>query len=146
VGCISLVHTFCTITLWTTACVARRPSADFSQFLPVAGILHDNAVGIVSRFMHNPDRPHWNVVKHIFRYLIGTQEYNIKFGANEPSGPVGFTDLDYAGCLNTRKSTYGYFFIFGTGVVVFGLYSSKCMCASGTIGVLNQEMDNLRRD
>jgi hypothetical protein len=41
VGCISLVHTFCTITLWTGACVARRPSTDFSRFVPVAGILHD---------------------------------------------------------------------------------------------------------
>jgi F420-0:gamma-glutamyl ligase len=32
------------------------------------------------------------------------------------------------------------------GVVVFGLYSSKCMCPSGTTGLLNQEMDNLWRD
>jgi hypothetical protein len=73
------------------------------------------AVGIVSRFMHNPGRPHWNAVKHIFRYLIGTQNYGIKFEPNEPSGPVGFTDSDYAGCLDTRKSTSGYFFRFGTG-------------------------------
>jgi hypothetical protein len=64
-------------------------------------------VGIVSRFMHNPGRPNWNVVKHIFRYLVGTQDYDIKFGPNEPSGPVGFTDSDYASCLDTRKSTFG---------------------------------------
>jgi hypothetical protein len=54
------------------------------------------AVGIVSRFMHNPGRLHWNAVKHIFRYLVGTQDYGIKFGPNEPLGPVGFTDSDYA--------------------------------------------------
>jgi hypothetical protein len=41
VGCISQFHTFYTITLWTGACVAQRPSAVFSRFLPVAGILHD---------------------------------------------------------------------------------------------------------
>jgi hypothetical protein len=41
-------------------------------------------VGIVSRFMHNPGRPHWNAVKHIFRYLVGTQDYGIRFGPNEP--------------------------------------------------------------
>jgi hypothetical protein len=54
-------------------------------------------------------------VKHIFRYLVGTQDYGIKFKPNEASGPVGFTDLDYAGCLDTRKSTSGYFFRFRTG-------------------------------
>jgi hypothetical protein len=68
------------------------------------------AVGIVSRFMHNPGRPHWNVVKHVFRYLVGTQDYDIKFGPNEPLGPVGYTDSDYAGCLDTGKLTSGYIF------------------------------------
>ena len=24
-------------------------------------------VGVISRFMHNPDRSHWNAVKHVFR-------------------------------------------------------------------------------
>jgi ATP-binding cassette subfamily B (MDR/TAP) protein 1 len=42
------------------------------------------AVGIVNRFMHNPDRPQWNAVKHIFRYLVGSQDYGIKFKPNEP--------------------------------------------------------------
>jgi hypothetical protein len=59
-------------------------------------------VGIVSRFMHNPGHPHWNAVKHIFRYLVGTQDYGIRFGTNEPLGAVGFTNSDYAGCLDTR--------------------------------------------
>jgi ATP-binding cassette subfamily B (MDR/TAP) protein 1 len=36
-----------------------------------------HAVGVVSRFMHNPGRPHWNAVKHMFRYLVGTQDYDI---------------------------------------------------------------------
>jgi hypothetical protein len=71
-----------------------------------------HAIG-VSRFMHNPGRPHWNVVKHIFRYLVGTQDYGLKFRPNEPLGLVGYTDSDYAGCLETRKSKFGYFFRFG---------------------------------
>jgi hypothetical protein len=75
------------------------------------------AVGIVSRFMHNPGCPHWNAVKHILRYLVGTQDYDIKFGPNEPLGLVGFTDSDYAGCLDTRKSTSGYIFKFGNGAI-----------------------------
>jgi hypothetical protein len=82
--------------------------------------------------MHNPGRPHWNAVKHIFRYLVVTQDYDIKFGPNEPSGPVGFTDSDYAGCLDTWKSTSGYFFRFGTGAISWRSKLQDCMATSTT--------------
>ena len=35
-------------------------------------IIH--VIGVVSRFMHNPSRQHWNVVKHICRYLVGVKK------------------------------------------------------------------------
>jgi hypothetical protein len=69
------------------AMVATRPD-----------IVH--SVGVVSRFMHNLGRPHWNGVKHIFRYLVGTQDYDIKFGLNKPLGLVG-TDSNYAAISTT---------------------------------------------
>jgi hypothetical protein len=31
-----------------------------------------HAVGVVSRFLSNPGREHWNAVKWIIRYLRGT--------------------------------------------------------------------------
>jgi hypothetical protein len=76
-----------------------------------------HAVGVISRFMYNPGRLHWNEVKHIFRYLVGTQDHDITFGLDKPSSLVGFTDSDYAGCYDTRKSTSGYFFKFGHGAI-----------------------------
>jgi hypothetical protein len=91
-----------------------------------------HAVGVVSRFMHNPDRPHWNVVKHIFRYLVGTQDYGIKFGPKEPLGLVGYTDSDYAGCLDSRKSTSGYFFRFGYGAISWRSKLQDCTATSAT--------------
>jgi hypothetical protein len=63
-----------------------------------------HVVGIISRFMHNPSRPHWKAVKHIFKYLVDTKDYGIKFEPNEPLGLVGYTDLDYAGYLDSQKS------------------------------------------
>ena len=30
-----------------------------------------HAVRIVSRFIHDPCRAHWNTLKHIFKYLVG---------------------------------------------------------------------------
>jgi hypothetical protein len=91
-----------------------------------------HVVGVVSRFMHNPGRLHWNAVKHIFRYLVGTQDYNITFGPDEPSSLVGFTDSDYASCYDTRKSTSGYFFKFGHGAISWRSKLQDCTATSST--------------
>ena len=52
-----------------------------------------HAVGVISRFMHNPGRSHWNAIKHVFRYLAGTKDHGILFGPNPTSSVVGYTDL-----------------------------------------------------
>ena len=65
------------------------------------------AVGVVSRFMTNPGQAHWNAVKWILRYLKGTSRSCLCFG----SGHLvlqGYTDADYAGDADSRKSTSGY--------------------------------------
>ena len=67
-----------------------------------------HAVGFVSRFMHNPDRSHWNAVKHVFRYLAGTKDHGILFGPNSTVGIVGYTDSNFADCVDSWKSTIGY--------------------------------------
>ena len=66
-----------------------------------------HAVGVISIFMHNPGRSHWNAVKHVFRYLAGTKDHGILFGPNPTTGVVGYTDSDFAGCVDSRKSTTG---------------------------------------
>ena len=33
-----------------------------------------HAVGVLSRFMSNPRKEHWTIVKRVFRYLRGTKE------------------------------------------------------------------------
>ena len=80
-----------------------------------------HAVGVISRFMHNPDRSHWNTVKHVFRYLAGTKDHDIIFGPNPTTGVVGYTDSDFAGCVDSRKSTTGYYFKFGNGAISWKL-------------------------
>ena len=75
------------------------------------------AVGFVSRFMHNPGRSHWNAVKHVFRYLASTKDHGILFGPNKTSSVVGYTDSDFAGCLDSRRSTTGYCSKFDNGAI-----------------------------
>jgi hypothetical protein len=57
--------------------------------------------------MSNPKRPNWEAVKWILRYLRGTTNTKIYFGANEPE-LIAYSDLDLAGDIDGRKSTSGY--------------------------------------
>ena len=76
-----------------------------------------HTVGVVNRFMHNPGRSHWNAVKHVFIYLVGTKDHGILFGPNKNSGVVSYTDSDFAGYVDSWKSTTGYCFKFGNGAI-----------------------------
>ncbi|KAH7280619.1 hypothetical protein KP509_36G006100 [Ceratopteris richardii] len=64
-------------------------------------------VGGVSKFMANPSKAHWEVVKSIFIYLKGTKGKCLCYGTGllELSR---FCDLDMIGDVDTHKSTSGY--------------------------------------
>ncbi|PNX69499.1 retrovirus-related Pol polyprotein from transposon TNT 1-94 [Trifolium pratense] len=67
------------------------------------------AVSVVSRFMANPGKTHWEAVKWILRYLKGTIDTCLCFGG-DACHINGFVDSDYAGDLDRRRSTTGYVF------------------------------------
>ena len=48
-------------------------------------------VSIFSRFMHNPGKAHWEVVKWILRYLKGSPDLGLVFDHHrvDPGGAVG---------------------------------------------------------
>ena len=56
-----------------------------------------HAMGIVSRYMANPGKRHWEAVKGVMRYLKGTQDMCICYGQTN-SAVHGYVDADYAGC------------------------------------------------
>ncbi|KAK6145154.1 hypothetical protein DH2020_021974 [Rehmannia glutinosa] len=68
-------------------------------------ILH--AVCICARFQSNPKESHMSVVKRIFRYLKGTIQYGLFYPKNENFSLKGYSDSDYAGNIDDRKSTSG---------------------------------------
>ena len=76
--------------------------------------------------MHNPGQSHWNAVKHVFRYLTGTKEHGILFGPNKTSSIVGYTDSDFASCVDNRKSTTRYCFKFGNGAISWKSKFQEC--------------------
>ncbi|MCO5607397.1 hypothetical protein L7F22_061593 [Adiantum nelumboides] len=87
------------------------------------------AVGVVSRFMSNPGKKHWEVVKGVLRYLNGTKDRCICFGKGKLS-VVGYTDADYAGDLDKRRSTSGYLYTFAGGAISWLSRLQSCVTLS----------------
>jgi hypothetical protein len=67
-----------------------------------------HAMSVVSRYMANPGKEHWNAVQWIFRYLCGTSNACLRFGKSTRG-----LDSNYAGDLDTRMSLTGYVFTIG---------------------------------
>ena len=76
-----------------------------------------HAVSVVSRFMGQPGREHWQAVKRIFRYLRGTSDVGLIYGGDTQCLVTGYSDSDYAGDVDTRRSMTGYVFTLGGSVV-----------------------------
>ncbi|CAL1390068.1 unnamed protein product [Linum trigynum] len=75
------------------------------------------AVQIVSQFMANPTVDHLAVVHRILRYLKGTQDLGIHFPIGGPAKLSAYSDSDYAGCIDTRRSTSGWCVRFGEAFI-----------------------------
>ncbi|KAJ7009759.1 Retrovirus-related Pol polyprotein from transposon TNT 1-94 [Populus alba x Populus x berolinensis] len=90
-----------------------------------------HAVGVVSRFLSNPSKEHWSVVKWILRYLKGTSSFSLCFANNKPVLD-GYTDADMAGDVDSRKSTSGYLMKFAEGAVSWQSRLKKCVALSTT--------------
>ena len=65
-----------------------------------------HAVRVVSRFLTNPRKEHWEVVKWILRYMRGTSKVCLCFGNGEPMLD-GYTDSDMAVMLIQRSPFHG---------------------------------------
>ena len=90
------------------AAVATRPDISHS-------------VSTLSRFLDNPSMTHWEAVKRIFRYLAGTREFALTYGA-ECHDLIGYTNADGA-TEEHRHAISGYAFIIDGGAVSW--YSRK---------------------
>lgn len=74
------------------------------------------AVSYCSRFLAKPTEAHRAAAKRIMRYLKATIDLCLVYeGEIEPL--TGFTDSDWAGDRETRRSTSGYVFNLGSGAI-----------------------------
>ncbi|GAU37152.1 hypothetical protein TSUD_293100 [Trifolium subterraneum] len=71
------------------------------------------------KYMERPTEMHYATVKRILRYVKGTLNYGIWYKTTEEDrlSLIGWTYSDYAGDHDDRKSTSGYVFTIGIGVI-----------------------------
>ena len=67
--------------------------------------------------MVNLGKRHWKVIKHILRYLRGNTYMALTYGPEKSRISEGYTDSDYTGNLDNRKSTSGYVFMHAGRVI-----------------------------
>ena len=65
-------------------------------------------MSLVSRFMSNLGKVHWQALKWILRYIKGSLGKGLVYGGADKNSYSsvaieGFVDSDYVGCLDTRK-------------------------------------------
>ncbi|KAK3697978.1 hypothetical protein QZH41_003963 [Actinostola sp. cb2023] len=91
------------------------------------------AVGVLSQYTSNPSNDHWMGIKRVLRYIKGTMNYGLKFSAQEQNPQlIGYSDADWAGDIDTRKSTSGYVFQFGNGTVSWSSRKQSTVAKSST--------------
>ena len=75
------------------------------------------AVQQVCLFMHDPREPHMALVKRILRYVKGTLSSGLHIGTGPVDSLTAYTDADWAGCPDSRRSTSGYNVFLGDTLV-----------------------------
>jgi hypothetical protein len=90
------------------------------------------AVGALSQFMANPNSVHWTGVKRILRYLRGTVNHGLVYDGKGDTELVGFSDADWAGDVNTRRSTSGYAFQLGNSTITWSSRRQATVARSST--------------
>ena len=84
----------------------------------------------VAKYSANPTKQHWIAVKRIFRYLKGTLNHGLFYSRNESTECVGFSDSDWGGDLDDRKSTSGYLFQLGGTAISWRSKKQTCVALS----------------
>jgi hypothetical protein len=90
------------------------------------------AVNKVCQFMHSPTDGHWSLVKRIVRYLQGTASYGLHITRGSSLSLHGFTDADWAGSLDDRKSTGGYVVYLGSTPISWKSGKQRTVARSST--------------
>jgi hypothetical protein len=88
------------------------------------------AVGVLARYMSAPTEAHWRVALRVVRYLAVTATCGtLTYGSGGPELRA-YCDADYAGDIDSRRSTTGYVFVMHGGAVSWSSRLQPTVAAS----------------
>ena len=75
------------------------------------------AVGLVLQFMQKPCKSHLDVIRRILHYVKATCSYGSFYEKRNDGCMYGYSDANWAGNLDDRRSTNGYAFTLGSAMI-----------------------------
>jgi hypothetical protein len=75
------------------------------------------AVNKVCQFLHKPTMVHWSAVKRILRYLQFMTDMGLRIRKSPSILVSAFSDADWAGCSDDRRSTGGFTVFLGSNLI-----------------------------
>jgi hypothetical protein len=79
----------------------------------------------LSQFQVEPRHEHWTAANHVLRYILGTLNYGLRYTTSSDIQLHGFTDSNWAGSAEERKSTSGMCFSVGSAMISWGNMKHK---------------------
>jgi hypothetical protein len=91
----------------------------------------------LGRHMQATGPEHLRAAKRVMRYIQGTKQLGLTYGGDlgESTQLVGLVDSDYASDLDSRRSTTGYIFAVGGGVVSYNSKRQPSVALSSAFSV-----------
>jgi hypothetical protein len=90
------------------------------------------AVNEVCQFLHAATDEHWAAVKRILRYIKSCTKLGIKIAKTNSLLVSAFSDVDWAGCLDDRRSTGGFAVFLGTNLISWSARKQPTVSRSST--------------
>lgn len=90
------------------------------------------AINRVWQYIQAPTDAHWAAVKRILRFVKGTADQGLKFQTSTTDTLHAFSDADWAGCPDDRRSTSGFVILLGSNLVSWSSRKQQTVSRSST--------------
>jgi hypothetical protein len=102
------------------------------QYLTITRPDLSYAVNRVCQFLHDPHDSHWAAVKRILRYIKLTGHHGLHIRPATDMLLSAFSDADWAGDSDDRRSTGGYALFFGGNLIAWSARKQATVSRSST--------------